>query len=44
MSRYPYQWPEQYPNDAKHREYIETYNRRLVRSPVPLIDAAILGR
>ena len=23
MTRYPYRWPERYPSDAKHVEYIE---------------------
>lgn len=44
MSRYPYRWPEQYPGDAKHRNYLEKYNARVVRSQVPIIDTAILGR
>ena len=44
MTRYPYSRPEHYPADAKHLEYIEKYNTRVVRSQVPLIDTAILGR
>ncbi|MGZ8848114.1 MAG: FG-GAP-like repeat-containing protein, partial [Pyrinomonadaceae bacterium] len=44
MSRYPYRWPEQYPSDSRHREYVEKYNTRVIRSQVPLIDTAILGR
>jgi cytochrome c-type biogenesis protein CcmH/NrfG len=44
MSRYPYAWPEHYPMDAKHVEYLEKYNTRVVRSPIQHIDAAILGR
>jgi Tfp pilus assembly protein PilF len=44
MTRYPYSRPEHYPSDARHLEYLEKYNTRLVRSQVPLIDAAILGR
>lgn len=35
MSRYPYSWPEHYPSDAKHVEYLEKYNTRVVTSPVP---------
>jgi tetratricopeptide (TPR) repeat protein len=44
MSRYPYRWPEQYPLDAKHRDYIEKYNTRVVMSPVPSIVAEMLER
>jgi hypothetical protein len=44
MSRYPYRWPEQYPSDAKHRDYREKYNTRAVRSQVPLIDTAMSAR
>jgi len=44
MSRYPYQWPEQYPLDAQHRDYIEKYNTRVVTSPVPSIVAEMLER
>jgi Tfp pilus assembly protein PilF len=44
MSRYPYQWPEQYPLTAARLRYLEQYNTRVVTSAVPLIDAAILGR
>jgi hypothetical protein len=44
MSRYPYRWPEQYPLDAKHRDYIEKYNTRVVTSPVPSIVAEMLER
>jgi hypothetical protein len=44
MTRYPYSRPEHYPSDAKHVEYIEKYNTRVVRSQVPLIDTVILGR
>jgi hypothetical protein len=35
MSRYPYRWPEHYPLDAKHREYLEKYNTRVVTKPGP---------
>jgi hypothetical protein len=35
MSRYPYSWPEHYPLTAERRRYIDTYNTRMVTSPVP---------
>ena len=35
MSRYPYRWPEHYPADAQHREYLEKYNTRVVAGEVP---------
>ena len=35
MSRYPYSWPEHYPLTDARRRYIETYNTRVVTSPVP---------
>jgi tetratricopeptide (TPR) repeat protein len=35
MSRYPYKWPEHYPLDARHREYLEKYNTRVVASEAP---------
>jgi Tfp pilus assembly protein PilF len=44
MSRYPYAWPEHYPLTEARRRYIEKYNTRVVTSPVPLIDMAILKR
>jgi len=44
MSRYPYQWPEHYPMDAKHVEYLEKYNTRVIRSAVQHIEAGMLGR
>jgi tetratricopeptide (TPR) repeat protein len=37
MSRYPYRWPEHYPFDATHREYLETYNKRVVVSQAPIL-------
>lgn len=37
MSRYPYQWPEQYPLTEKRRRYFEKYNTRIVTSPVERI-------
>lgn len=39
MSRYPYRWPEHYPLDARHREYLDKYNTRVVTSQVPKLDA-----
>jgi len=44
MSRYPYQWPEQYPLSSARRRYLDEYNTRVVTSAVPLIDTVILGR
>ncbi len=35
MSRYPYPWPEHYPLDDRHREYLEKYNTRVVTSEAP---------
>jgi Tfp pilus assembly protein PilF len=35
MSRYPYRWPEHYPLDARHREYLEKYNTRVVARETP---------
>jgi len=35
MSRYPYSWTEHYPLTEARRRYIEKYNTRIVRSPVP---------
>ncbi len=44
MTRYPYAWPERYPMKAEQRAYVEKYNTRVVLSPVPSIDAAIVQR
>ncbi len=41
MSRYPYAWPEHYPTDAKHVEYLERYNTRVVASPVPSLMMSV---
>jgi len=38
MSRYPYRWPEHYPLDERHREYIEKYNTRVVAGQVPRLE------
>ena len=43
MSRYPYFWPEHYPMTPARRRSLETYNTRVVSSPVQMIDA-ILSR
>ena len=37
MSRYPYRWPEHYPLDARHREYLEKYNTRVVTNQAPTL-------
>jgi hypothetical protein len=34
MSKYPYTWPERYPLTPKRQRYLETYNTRIVTSPV----------
>jgi hypothetical protein len=34
MSKYPYSWPERYPLTPERKKYLETYNTRLVTSPV----------
>jgi len=34
MSKYPYASPERYPLTPKHQKYLETYNTRVVTSPV----------
>jgi len=44
MSRYPYRWPEHYPLDKKHREYIEKYNTRIVGAQVPSIEVEVIQR
>jgi len=37
MSKYPYVWPEHYPLTEKRRRYLETYNTRIVTSPLDRI-------
>ena len=37
MSKYPYSWPEHYPLTGKRRRYLETYNTRIVTSPIDRI-------
>ena len=34
MAKYPYSWPERYPLTEKRQRYLETYNTRIVTSPV----------
>ena len=41
MSGYPYAPHEHYPRTAKHREYIERYNTRIVSKPLPSIDGSL---
>jgi hypothetical protein len=40
MKSYPYSEKESYPMTRAHLAYIERYNTRLVRSPVPPIASA----
>lgn len=40
MKSYPYSERESYPMTREHREYIERYNTRFVRSSLPSIDLA----
>lgn len=42
MSRYPYSWPERYPLTPARRKYLETYNTRVVTSPVPSIAVELM--
>ena len=44
MSRYPYSWPERYPLTKERLRYLETYNTRVVSSPVPRIETEFLSR
>ena len=41
MSRYPYRWPEHYPIDTRHRDYLDKYNTRVVTGQVSTLDAVI---
>ena len=34
MSKYPYSWPERYPLTRERQRYLETYNTRVVTSPI----------
>jgi hypothetical protein len=40
MTNYPYSERESYPMTREHLAYIERYNTRLVRSPLPPIESA----
>src|SRR5689334_22408247 len=40
MTKYPYSWPEHYPLTEARRRYLETYNTRVVTSPVERLLAA----
>src|ERR1043165_8196428 len=40
MTKYPYAWPEHYPLTEARRRYLETYNTRVVTSPVERLLAA----
>jgi tetratricopeptide (TPR) repeat protein len=40
MTKYPYSWPEHYPLTEVRRRYLETYNTRVVTSPVERLLAA----
>jgi hypothetical protein len=42
MTRYPYSAPERYPDTARHREYVERYNTRVVPNAVPRIESAFV--
>jgi tetratricopeptide (TPR) repeat protein len=42
MSKYPYRWPERYPLTEEHLKYLETYNTRVVRSPIPKIETEVV--
>jgi hypothetical protein len=43
MSKYPYTWPERYPLTPARSRYLETYNTRVVTSPVPSIGLEFMG-
>ena len=43
MSKYPYTWPERYPLTPARRRYLETYNTRVVTSPVTSIGLEFMG-
>jgi hypothetical protein len=44
MSKYPYEWPERYPLTEERLRYLETYNTRIVSSPVTSLLAELLMR
>jgi hypothetical protein len=41
MTRYPYGPDEHYPETARHRDYLERSNTRIVTRPVPAIETVI---
>ncbi|HEU4712126.1 MAG TPA: FG-GAP-like repeat-containing protein [Pyrinomonadaceae bacterium] len=43
MSKYPYSWPERYPLTPERQRYLETYNTRVVTSPVPSIALELVA-
>ncbi|HEX2269466.1 MAG TPA: hypothetical protein VHH35_08030, partial [Pyrinomonadaceae bacterium] len=43
MSKYPYSWPERYPLTPERWRYLETYNTRVVTSPVPSIAVELIA-
>ncbi len=44
MTKYPYAWPEKYPLTKARQAYLEKYNTRVVKSPVPAIETALIQR
>ncbi len=44
MTKYPYAWPEKYPLTKARQAYLENYNTRVVKSPVPAIETALIQR
>ncbi len=44
MSKYPYEWPERYPLTEERLRYLETYNTRVVSSPIQSLLAELLLR
>jgi len=44
MTKYPYSWPEVYPLTKTRQAYLEGYNTRVVKSPVPAIETALIRR
>lgn len=42
MTKYPYAWPEAYPLTKARQEYLDRYNTRVVKSPVPAIETALI--
>jgi hypothetical protein len=41
MSRYPYAPPEAYPMTPERRSYLERYNTRIIRRPLPPLELAV---